>query len=92
MGSDICKICMLGRQAHTDAEKAGEVHHKFSLTGEVVRVDEEPKPIDKDPAIKPAGLPSDPILRFLLISKGIVTADELEDAEKSLRATGMIST
>lgn len=88
MASDICKICMLGRPSHKDAEAAGEVHHKFSNDGRVERLEEE----KKESVIQPTGLPSDPILRFVLISKGVVTPEELEEAEKQLRATGMIST
>jgi hypothetical protein len=35
-------------------------------------------------------LPADPILRALLIQKGVITVEEIETMEKTLAATGVI--
>ena len=36
-----------------------------------------------------ARLPSDPILRLVLIEKGLISVDDLNEAEAKLRASGM---
>lgn len=85
-----CRICDRSRQAHREAEAAGEVHHKFSQNGELEQVDPPKPPQQKQTAAPGAPMsPSDPVLRLLLVEKGLVTGQELEEMTQRLRSTGL---
>ena len=89
----ICGICKTGPDEHAVAEREGVIHHKFSADGvlEEVKVPVAPlgKPRSAADVLKPGG---DPVLRFILIQKGLITPDELLAAEKTLQATGLLMT
>lgn len=45
---------------------------------------------EKEPKKQELQFPTDPILRVVLISKGILTLEDIEEAEATLKATGMV--
>lgn len=79
-----CEICSRTRPEHREAEASGEVNHKFSEDGRLT-------PLKREQAAAPGAPmpPSDPVLRLLLIEKGLVTSSELEEMTQRLRSTGM---
>lgn len=85
-----CKICSMSQREHSTAEREGTTRHKFSETGDLVPVDPPEK------SKKPSGVgpktPSDPILRYVLVNKGIITVEELDEAEKMLGSLGVLVT
>lgn len=78
---DRCVICSQDRQWHSDNHSK----HAFTLKdGELKpRADETQRGM---PAKKP---PFDPILRFVLIDKGLITTEDLEKAERQLAQLGV---
>lgn len=95
---DECKVagCGIERRAHTAAEEDGKINHEFSANGQLVAINRnKPSGRDRGNSQRSAGMmrPSaggDPILRYLLINKGIITLDELEEAERLLKVTGAV--
>lgn len=95
--NDPCAHCPRGREEHGAAEREGVVRHKFSDDGRLVPVDSatvgKPEKVQEvPPPVRITGTPSDPVLRYLLIQKGLITVGELDDAEITLRATGLLAT
>jgi hypothetical protein len=91
--ADKCTLCERTMREHKAAEEAGEVHHKFAGPGQgLSHVSGEKIPSKGDlPAPKiVSGPPFDPILRTILIEKGVISVEDLEKAEKLLQATGVI--
>lgn len=77
------------------AEREQAVHHQFSKDGKLAQVSGAPVPSKKDeakPAAQVVTISGDPVLRFVLIQKGLITASELTEAEATLAATGMLRT
>lgn len=72
-----------------DPDNISETHpFRHPVNGGLVN---KPAQQDADMAAKGSGsLPSDPILRLVLIEKGIITVEDLDRAEAKLRASGMI--
>jgi hypothetical protein len=85
--SETCALCPRDAREHAAAEREGVVHHQFS-TGDLVHT-APPKTEAPQHRTQP---PGDPVLRFLLIQAGIITADQLTEAERTLMATGMLQT
>lgn len=105
MADETCVICNRSKNEHNAAEREGVVHHKYSLDGQVHHVDppkkSKPAPLDLHPGrvrVPPdepsrgINMPSDPILRFVMIQKGLITTEELDEAEKMLKTLGMLQT
>lgn len=85
MASDGCMVCSKDREGHRQAEAAGEVNHEFSETGQLV-------PLKKpERTVQTQTLPFDPVLRLLLVEKGLVTGAELEEMSQRLASTGLVS-
>lgn len=82
----LCGICDRSPGDHKDAEIDGRVHHKFSPNGHLAALEAPPK--QPAPAAPVNSVPSDPVLRLLLIGKGIITPEELTNTEQMLIATG----
>jgi hypothetical protein len=98
MASDTCAHCPREAAEHAAAEREGVVRHKFSRDGELNPVDPATvgKPEKKEGAALPQpiqGLPlGDPVLRFVLIQAGVITPEQLTEAERTLLASGMLKT
>lgn len=89
-----CGVCGLNERDHTAAEARGDVHHNFAGPGgglQHVKGEMTGKKVPGAP-VSVAGPPSDPVLRTILIEKGVITLEDIEKAERTLRATGVIRT
>lgn len=76
-----CGICDIPESRHEG------LHHQFMPEGVdrlVLRSDKSQR------AIAARRVPFDPIVRLLLIRKGVITAEELQQAEAELNATGIL--
>lgn len=96
---DTCKVagCGMERREHQVAEKEERVHHEFSSDGRLVVIDDRPRGREKGNVQRSSGrvqtgAPGDPILRYLLVNKGLITTDELDEAERILKSTGLLAT
>lgn len=91
--TETCQVAGCGK---TRSEH-GDLKHKFSTTGELEMVESSgPRAARGNSqrskgSVRP-GILGDPVVRFLLVQKKIISADELEEAEKMLRASGMLHT
>lgn len=94
MANDTCAHCPRSREEHMAAEREGVVRHKFSADGALDPV--TPGTVGKPPAQAKQPqvqlTPADPVLRFVLIEAGVITPEQLTEAENKLRATGMLRT
>lgn len=81
--TDLCSLCGLDQEWH----KKHKPHHAFVKEGGSLEEAEY-----GEPDTRPRQMPFDPVLRFLLVQKGIISADELTSAEAQLRATGLLVT
>lgn len=72
-----CSVC-----GDTLADHGGRAH-RFSLDGKVSKVQEAPAP-------RKISTPSDPVLRMLLVAKGVITPEDLTAMEQQLLAAGAI--
>lgn len=77
-----CKVCGKTPEEHQFTAHTFQADHD--------RLEAKPKP-DEGKVARPMTT-SDPILRYLLIQKGILTAEELGEAERTLAATGLLVT
>jgi hypothetical protein len=71
-----CAFCGVSEGPHRAAEARGAVNHKFSLDGRLAGVERKPDP-KPDRVVASA----DPVVRLLLIEKGIFTYEDLAEAE-----------
>jgi hypothetical protein len=77
----LCGVCHKPREWHDQAS----ILHQFDPGGKL-----RPKTQVSEPA--DVSLPKgDPILRLVLIRKGVISVDELEEVEKELKASGVAS-
>ena len=78
-----CSIC-----GGTPGDHQGRAH-KFSVDGKVHKA----QPAEA-PRVVPgaSAMPGDPVLRYLLIDKGLITVEELTAAEEKLRSVGFLRT
>lgn len=86
MESDRCSVCGNTRQWH----KNNSPRHAFIEPGgnPEIKVMGEPEPSTEDSpqrGIRPMRTPFDPILRQALIDKGVLTIQDLEEAERKVR-------
>lgn len=82
----LCKICGMTQIEHEHLTP--QPHHGFSADGKLFVM----PPVTTspyDPNVRKT--PVDPILRMLLIRKGIVTPDELTQLENELKASGVVT-
>ena len=95
---DVCGVAGCGkeRREHTVAEEEGRLNHEFSKDGRLVVLSRD-KPArpprgnsQRSSGRVVTGAVGDPILRFVLINKGLITVEELDEAERLLRATGAL--
>lgn len=86
----ICSICQTGPDEHAVAEREGVVHHKFSADGVLEEVKVPVAPLAGQQK-RPTQV-GDPVLRFVLVQKGIIAPEDLLAAERVLQATGMLQT
>lgn len=92
---ETCTICPRTRAEHRVAEAEQVVHHKFAgpgggltpLSGDLKGKKELPGSV-----VRPTGLAGDPVLRTILIEKGVISIEDLEKAERTLNATGILRT
>ena len=92
---DICELCDRSPREHETAEREGVVHHPFAGPGQPLKhLGGEVKGKRDHPGgeIRGLNLPSDPVLRFVLVQAGVVNAQQLDEAEKMLRQTGILKT
>lgn len=95
---DTCQVAGCGkeRREHTAGEKAETINHEFSKDGRLIVLDRRRPPgKERGNSQRSSGLVrpmagGDPILRYLLINKGIITTDELDEAEKMLKTIGAL--
>lgn len=84
---DYCTICHKPRSNHP-------YRHAFSPYGEssglFEKTEEKPSPPDSSPQ-QQVRIPSsgDPILRMVLLRKGLITVQDLDQVEAELKATGV---
>lgn len=77
----VCGVCHKPRSWHDK----DSVRHQFDVSGKLMAK-------VATPDIRSAGASrGDPILRLLLIRKGIISVEEIENAEKELKALGVSS-
>lgn len=90
---EICELCPMTRGQHRKAQEKGLVKHIFSEDGNLTAI-KPPKDDKKKPGKPEQGVYSipggDPVLRIILINAGLITMDEIEEAERLLKATGVI--
>ena len=84
MDNALCTICGRNRQWHKDTG----AKHQFTddPDGKLEHAKSGP------PVTTNNRIPGDPILRFLLIEKGLITPEDLTKAEEKLRAVGSLVT
>lgn len=80
----VCSICKQTKKWHEEHKP----HHTFQTEGGSLEEASYEAPTPN----KGVKTPFDPVLRFLLIKKGIITPDELSEAETMLRSTGFLET
>jgi hypothetical protein len=85
---DLCTIC------HRDKEAHKSMRHTFSPFGQSSTLFEKTPEAPSPPPDQPRStvrLPSasDPILRMVLLRKGLITVADIEAVEQELRATGV---
>jgi hypothetical protein len=73
-----CTVCKQTESWHREHRPA----HAFQAVGSRL----EAAVYDESPTPQPMRAPFDPILRMLLIDKGLITVEELEEAERKLKA------
>lgn len=88
-----CRICGGSKQDHLDAGL--KIRHAFVGPNDSMRLREAARPSRDDESAMPASqgsvgnaLRGDPILRLLLIRKGIISPDELSAVEQELKGAG----
>lgn len=91
MASDTCAHCPREATEHAAAEREGVVRHKFSRDGRLEPLETQQKP-GTNPQTRIAKTPSDPVLRYILIQAGVITVEDLDKAEATLAATGLLTT
>ena len=79
-----CRVCGITQRDHPLAEAEGRVNHPFGILKSL----RDPKDAPKT-SIK-RGVSGDPVLRMLLVRKGIISPEEILQLETELRATGVI--
>lgn len=93
MAVDVCRVCQKSRDEH------GSMRHIFVSTDDRAQ-GLRPKQSSAGDASNSASesqgsisgaLRGDPVLRLLLIRKGVITPDELTAIENELKATGLAS-
>jgi hypothetical protein len=84
-----CELCDRDPVEHKAAEASGDVHHKFIGEGGSLEQLDPPKKNPPKPQIV-SGPPIDPVLRTILIEKGVITVEDIEKAERTLQSTGVI--
>lgn len=92
---DTCSLCNRAEEEHRAAEKYDVVHHPFTRPGQPLKHiggDVKGKKEAPGAAVQSSGLPADPVLRFVLVEKGLISPDDLEKAEKLLHTMGVIRT
>jgi len=82
---EFCLVCGRDREYHL----SDTVKHQFSLEGQLKA--KSPSPAEPSRGFTNGRPSSDPILRLVLIRKGILTIEDLEAAEKELNALGVAS-
>lgn len=89
---DTCTMCSRSKREHGVAEREGAVHHQFAGPGGTLQHTKGDIPRkNAPPAAQPvSGPPFDPVLRTILLDKGVITLDDIEKAERTLRGTGVI--
>lgn len=90
-----CVHCGRGESEHRAAEREGAINHMHSLVSsklEPLVKQEVPTPAANARGLQMPRTPADPILRYLLIQKGIITPDEIDAAENMLTSVGVIQT
>lgn len=75
----ICRAC--NRRHGVDGYNP---RHPFKPAGNVLS---GPETDDTPAAVTPVRVPFDPVLRLALIRKGVITPDDLADAEAEMRVT-----
>jgi hypothetical protein len=92
METELCGVCHHDRQWHRENPS---VQHAFSENGQLSKKPVDSKPVNHassgDPATQGSigrRLQGDPILRLLLIRKGIITTEELTQVEDELQGAG----
>lgn len=81
MKTDACSLCGVSEGPHQRAESCSEINHKFSSDGQLASVEQKPAP-KQDRVVAAA----DPVLRLVLIRKGLVTLEDLAEVEEELYA------
>ena len=91
--AETCVIC----RRSLDWHRYNETAHKFSPMGQVGALDKTfgPRKKEEAPSLPrkggpdvvrvQEGLPQDPVLRLVLLRKGIITLEELAETEKEVR-------
>lgn len=89
--TDVCGLCGNTRQWHDENKPV----HQFDgdagelTAGSDLGAEQQASP-PSTPQVRPAGAGVDPVLRAILISKGLVTPDELHAAEEEVRKNGIL--
>lgn len=82
-----CKICGRTRAEH------GDLVHEFSADGSLVKNESSNRSSERVPGSQKAPqatLKGDPVLRMVMVRKGLITPEELKEVEDELRATGAV--
>lgn len=88
-----CTVCGTPFEEHKAAEESGAKHHEWSGDGRLRHVGvTNPRPADgaaPSRGLASSSPPADPVLRLVLIEKGIITAEDLTRVEQLLAVSGM---
>jgi hypothetical protein len=82
MSEVLCEVCRQTKAWHEEHRP----QHEFSLDGQLRRA----QPMTVEAPMPNVSIPSDPILRLVLIEKGLITSEDLAEAEAKLRSTGVL--
>lgn len=78
MGSEGCRVCEVPEDEHRQLESRGVIHHKYSITGEIEKIERQPvkRKVAANEVMVVPGV--DITLRQLLVEKGLLTEEELD--------------
>lgn len=93
LNEPLCRICSRPKADHLDAMSS--IRHAFVGPNDSMKLRESARPSRDDESPVPAtqgsvgnALRGDPILRLVLIRKGILSPDDLSEVEQELKGAG----
>lgn len=85
-----CGVCHLPKKEHKKLEKAGDIHHEFTMDSQLIPIKGSPSPGGQSNTSTTVQVPFDPVLRVILLEKGLITSEELQAKTDQLRDGGIL--